>query len=198
MSIRCLRYIIFTFWVGVCSGVLPLLAHAESRTWKYVHELSEHERRALDPRTDTPRDATLPYLPAEPYPFTAPYTAEEIGYRMMEFPHMAWWNHVQIEDYGAITHTGYLFSGKIIILAMHDSPEGLEGYLRKKPGEVFTRWLAQDTAPPENLGTHDSPSYRSAGDHQDRYVRLLTSAPPGPSVSTTAPTGSLSRSTPDF
>lgn len=120
MSVHCLRYIVFTCCVSICAGVLPLLVHAESRTWKYVHELSDHERSALDPCTDTPRDATLPYLPAEPYPFTAPYTAEEIGFRMMEFPHMTRWNHVQIEDYGAIMHTGYLFSGKIIILAMHD------------------------------------------------------------------------------
>ncbi|MBM4259618.1 MAG: DUF1329 domain-containing protein [Deltaproteobacteria bacterium] len=130
----------------------PVLLQAEGRSWKYLKELSEDERKALDLRSDTPRSTTLPYFPAEPYPFTAPYTAEEIGIRSMEFPHMARWNHVQIEDYGSIMHTGYLFSGKIIVLVTHDQPEGLEGYLQKKPGEVFTRWLSQDTAPPENLG----------------------------------------------
>lgn len=117
MSVHCLRYIVFTCCVSICAGVLPLLVHAESRTWKYVHELSDQERSALDPRTDTPRDAALPYLPAEPYPFTAPYTAEEIGFRTTEFPHMARWNHVQIEDYGAITHTGYLFKGSSLVLS---------------------------------------------------------------------------------
>ena len=50
---------------------------AEARTWRYLHELSDEERRNIDPRTDTPRDATLPYLPAEPYPFTPPYTAKQ-------------------------------------------------------------------------------------------------------------------------
>lgn len=130
----------------------PGVVNAEARSWKYLSELSEAERRDIDPRTDTPRDATLFYLPAEPYPFLLPYTAEEMGFRLMEFPHMARWNHVQIEDFGSIMPTGYLFSGKIIVLAVHTYPEGLEGYLKTKPGEVFTRWLSQDTAPPENLG----------------------------------------------
>ncbi|MBI3245812.1 MAG: outer membrane lipoprotein-sorting protein [Deltaproteobacteria bacterium] len=128
------------------------LLAAESRNWKYLSELSETERQNIDPRIETPRDATMPYLPAEPYPFTSPYTAEELGFRTMEFPHMARWNHVQIEDFGSIMPTGYLASGKIIVLAIHSQPEGLEGYLRAKPGEIFTRWLSQDTAPPENLG----------------------------------------------
>lgn len=127
-------------------------AFAETRTWKYLHELSEDERRGIDSRTETPRDAQQPYLPAEAYPFTSPYTAEEMGFRSMEFPHMARWNHVQIEDFGSIMPTGYLFSGKIIVLAVHNQPEGLEGYLQAKPGEIFTRWLSQDTSPPENLG----------------------------------------------
>jgi hypothetical protein len=118
--------------VSVCVAVhcgfpTPSLA-AEPRSWKSLQELSEDERRALDLRTDTPRDATLSYLPAEPYPFTPPYTAEEIGFRAMEFPHMARWNHVQIEDFGSIMPTGYLFSGKIIVLAIHEQPEGLESY----------------------------------------------------------------------
>ncbi len=56
----------------------PTLLRAESRSWKYLSELSAEERRDIDLRTDTPRDTTLPYLPAEPYPFTSPYTAEEL------------------------------------------------------------------------------------------------------------------------
>ena len=130
----------------------PMVLGAESRSWKYVHELSEDERKNLDLRTDTPRSSTVPYLPAEPYPFVPPYTAEELGFRVMEFPHMARWNHVQIEDYGSIMPTGYLFTGKIIVLVTHSQPEGLEGYIQSKPGDIFTRWLSQDTAPPENLG----------------------------------------------
>lgn len=49
------------------------------RTWKTVNELPVEELEQVDLRTDTPRRAEYPYLPAEPYPFTAPYTAEEMG-----------------------------------------------------------------------------------------------------------------------
>lgn len=145
-------YVVITLCVATNGGLLATQGRAESRTWKYLRELSDDERRNIDPRSDTPRDAKLPYFPAEPYPFTPPYTAEEMGIRAMEFPHMARWNHVQIEDFGSIMPTGYLFSGKIIVLAEHKHPEGLEGYLQTKAGDVFTRWLTQDTAPPENLG----------------------------------------------
>ncbi len=64
-------------WCGVvCLDLFlawPTLLKAESRSWKYLSELSAEERRNIDLRTDTPRDTTLPYLPAEPYPFTPPY-----------------------------------------------------------------------------------------------------------------------------
>lgn len=140
------------FVLLILAQLWPSLLSAESRSWKYLKELSEEERKNIDLRTETPRSETLPYFPAEPYPFTTPYTAEEMGIRSMEFPHMARWNHVQIEDFGSIMPSGYLFTGKIIVLATHEQPEGLEGYLQKKPGEVFTRWLSQDTAPPANLG----------------------------------------------
>lgn len=70
-------------WCGVaCLGfffTLLMLPRAEARSWKYLSKLSQEERRNIDLRTDTPRDATLPYLPAEPYPFAPPYTVEEMG-----------------------------------------------------------------------------------------------------------------------
>ncbi len=143
------------WWGVVCLGLLlmwPRLLLAESRSWKYLSELSEEERRDIDLRTDTPRDTTLPYLPAEPYPFTPPYTAEEMGFRSMEFPHIARWNFTMIEDFGSVMPTGYLSTGKTIVLSIYPEPEGLIGYFNSKPGEVYTRWLSQDTYPPENLG----------------------------------------------
>jgi hypothetical protein len=140
------------FFVLLFAFFLPASVIADPRSWQYLNELSEEERRNIDLRTETPRDATLPYLPAERYPFTAPYTAEEMGIRAMEFPHMARWNHVQIEDFGSLMPTGYLSTAKTIVLGLHVQPEGLEGYLKMKPGDVFARWLSQDTAPPENLG----------------------------------------------
>jgi hypothetical protein len=152
MDASCLRHLLISLSVVVYCGLSTVGFAAEARNWKYLHELSEDERRNIDLRTDTPRDTTLPYLPAEPYPFTPPYTAEEMGFRSMEFPHIARWSFAMIEDYGSVMPTGYLFTGKVILLAVYPEPEGLVGYFNAKPGEVYARWLSQDTAPPESLG----------------------------------------------
>ena len=122
------------------------------RTWRALSELSKEELTRIDLSPETPRDPQIPYLPAEPYPFTLPYTAEEMGYRAMEFPHMPRWDCVQIEDSGVLTPSGYLFISKIITLVHYRAPEGLGGQLTAKPGEAYSRWLAQDVAPPENYG----------------------------------------------
>ena len=42
--------------------------HNGAKSWKTVAELSAQERERIDLATDTPRHATFPYLPAEPYP----------------------------------------------------------------------------------------------------------------------------------
>jgi hypothetical protein len=122
------------------------------RTWRALSELSQEELARIDLSPETPRDSQIPYLPAEPYPFTPPYTAEEMGYRAMEFPHMPRWSCVQIEDSGVLMPSGYLFTSRIITLVHHRAPEGLVGQLTATPGEAYSRWLAQDVAPPENYG----------------------------------------------
>ena len=67
------------------------------KTWKVVAELSDEEQAVLDFQTDAPRDATVPYLPAERFPFQPPYTAEEMAIRAMEFPHSPFWNCTLID-----------------------------------------------------------------------------------------------------
>jgi hypothetical protein len=71
----------------LCAVVIPLASEAGEndaapRTWNTVTELSPEELTRIDLRTETPRQSEYPYLPAEPYPFTPPYSAEEMGYRM--------------------------------------------------------------------------------------------------------------------
>ena len=123
------------------------------KTWQTLAELSEGERmpRSIWPQ-ETPRDATVPYLPAEAYPFRAPYTAEEMGFRAMEFPHMPRWNCVQVEDMGLLTPSGSLSSSQILVLVHYRKPEGLMGHLTAQPGELLAHWLTQDLSPPENYG----------------------------------------------
>ena len=57
---------------------------SKTKTWKTLDELSVEEKAMLDLRVDTPRDPQIPYLPAEKFPFAAPYTAEEMGLRCPE------------------------------------------------------------------------------------------------------------------
>ena len=92
------RFFFLTVWALLSSLAFPVAGAAEQngglrKTWKIVEELSEGEKSRIDFRVDTPRDTTIPYLPAEAYPFQSPYTAEEMGYRAMEFPHIARWSH---------------------------------------------------------------------------------------------------------
>jgi len=75
---------------GALASVFPCgAAYADTaasvRTWKTVAELSPEERAAVDFSLETPRHAEFPYLPAEPFPFAPPYTAEEMGLRAQEF-----------------------------------------------------------------------------------------------------------------
>ena len=138
------------WWGGaLCTaGELP----EQGRTWKYVSELSEEELHRIDLRTETPRGSTLPYLPAEPYPFSPPYTAEEMGFLSTEFSHMPRWNCAFIEAYGSIIPSGYISIGQAISLVLYPSSPGLVGQLTTKPGEPYTRLLFQHTAPPEEYG----------------------------------------------
>jgi hypothetical protein len=121
----------------------------EKRTWKAMSELTQEELRGVDLRIETPRDQTTPYLPAEPYPFSPPYTAEEMGFLSTEFSHMPRWNCALVEDFGAITANGYITTSRAIGLVHYRAPAGLGGQLAAKPGEWYTRWLFQTTAPAE-------------------------------------------------
>ena len=131
----------------------PTPATAEpTRTWKTVGELSEQELEQVDLRTETPRDATVPYLPAEPYPFTPPYTAEEMGFLSTDFSHMPRWNCALVEAYGSVTTSGYLTSARAVGLVHYRAPAGLMGQIKTEPGEWYTRWLFQTTDPAEAYG----------------------------------------------
>jgi Protein of unknown function (DUF1329) len=135
---------------------MPPCATAEDtgagRSWKYVSELSEEERSVLDLGAETPRDPAVPYLPAEPYPFSPPYTAEEMGLLSTEFAHMPRRNCALVEDYGTISASGYLTTAQAIGLVLYRDPAGLLGQLTTPPGAWYTQWLFQTTAPAEKYG----------------------------------------------
>jgi hypothetical protein len=123
------------------------------RTWKTVSELSDEEKALLDLRTETSRDPQVPYLPAERFPFTPPYTAEEMGLRAMEFPHTPFWNCTLIDIAATITNTGYM-DQRVTIIPVLYLPEGgfAEHLYGTKPGQEVFRWLSQSVSPPERYG----------------------------------------------
>src|SRR5262245_29838356 len=123
------------------------------KTWKIVDELSAEEKASLDLRTETPRDAQFPYLPAEKFPFAPPYTAEEMGIRSMEFPHSPFWNCTLIDIAANITNTGFM-DQRVTIIPILYLPQGgfLEHLYGTKPGQELYRWLSQSVSPPERYG----------------------------------------------
>lgn len=136
-------------WVLACT-LLVGVACAEERTWRTVDELSEAVRARFDPTTDAPRDAALPYLPAERYPFEAPYTAEEMGYRAAEFVHISRWHHSLIDVFGVITSSGYINQGAGVSYVMQTTAPGFQAYVDGvAAGQVYSRWLIYSTFPPE-------------------------------------------------
>ena len=124
------------------------------KTWKTIDELSAEEKALLDLRAETPRDAEIPYLPLERFPFTAPYTAEEMGIRAMEFPHSPYWNCTLIDIAMSVTNTGFMDQRVTIIPILYLPEGGFAEYLyTRKPGQEVYRWLSQSVSPAERYGS---------------------------------------------
>jgi len=128
--------------------------HAQVRTWKIVDDLSAEELREVDLAAGTPRHAQVPYLPAEPYPFAAPYSAEEMGYRVMEFTQRPRWSCVFANVWGSISGQGVLLSpGKSVTFMDYPEPVGVSAEFVHKPGEELYRYLNQNIFPPDAEGS---------------------------------------------
>lgn len=137
-------------------------AAAEERTWRGADELTEAELGRANLAAPGPRDETG-YLPAERYPFKAPYDAEEIGYRLMEFNHVANWAHMLADVFGSVTKEGYLTEG--ISVGMIDSGKepGAAARIYGAPGETYQRWNYFYTYPPKDDGLQQTWHLRRTG-----------------------------------
>jgi hypothetical protein len=148
-------WLIVLVLVGMfCNDSGVVWAQKGGKTWKTVTELSAKEKEHIDLSTDTPRDVTFPYLPAEKYPFSLPYTAEEMGFRSMEFPHQPRWSCVYADAGATIDQWGHLIvQSKAVGLVAYNGPQGLwEELYSTPPGQSFVTSLSQDTAPAEKYG----------------------------------------------
>jgi hypothetical protein len=149
------------------------------RTWRRVAELSLDEKALLDFRTETPRDPGIPYLPAEKYPFTAPFTAEEMGYRIMSFAHNARWPHTLADSFGAITKAGYLTENVSVVRVAEEvsETEGVPGQVHIAPGNVFMRFAFYYTYPPKFEHLQGLWSYRRTDKRQRTKVDIFIYIP---------------------
>ena len=141
------------FSLAVCP-VWALAQDTPTRTWRTVDELSAQEQARLDLRTDTPRDAQVPYLPAEKFPFAAPYSAEEMGIRSMEYPHSPYWDSTLIDIATTLTGSGFM-DQRVSIIPILYLPQGgfAEHLYTAQPGQEIFRWLSQAVSPAERYGT---------------------------------------------
>ena len=157
--VLCPFFCLLSAFILTVGATLPAAAEETSsprnHTWKTIEDLSPQERQKLDLAVDTPRHPQVPYLPAEPYPFTPPYTAEEMGYRVMEFTARPRWSAVFARAWSSISTQGVLLNpgGAINFLAYNASATGVEAELALKPGEELYRALSQSTAPPAAEGS---------------------------------------------
>jgi hypothetical protein len=160
LTICCVGELLFTRERDSSAFPLSLMteAYAESpsveKTWKTIDELSPEERQQIDLSENTPRNTQIPYLPAEAYPFQPPYTAEEMGYRLMEFSQRPRWSCMFANLWGSISPQGvFMNPGKSITFMNYAEPVGVGAELVRKPGEELYRYLNQNVSPPDAEGS---------------------------------------------
>lgn len=85
-----------------------------------MDQLTPAELKIIDLSPVPQRIPEQSYLPEEPYPFSAPYTAEEVGYRLLNFTHLARWSHVLADVFGNVTKYGYLTQSTMSGLCKND------------------------------------------------------------------------------
>lgn len=128
------------------------------RTWKTLFELNAREMQNIDLAANTPRHPEVPYLPAEAYPFTPPYTAEEMGYQAMEYTPRQRWSGVVANTWGSIGDSGVLLNPGKSITFVNYAPSmpgvpGVKAHVELKPGQEIYRSLSQGVAPPAAEGS---------------------------------------------
>jgi hypothetical protein len=140
-------------------------------TWKRVSEFSSAEKAPIDWRSETPRDLEIPYLPAERYPFEAPFSAEEMAYRVMNFSHNARWPHTIADSMGSITKAGYLSQSTTVLrIGIRSEEKGVPGQISTAPGKDFLRMFYYYTYPPKNEGMQGLWFYRRTDkEHKTKF-----------------------------
>jgi hypothetical protein len=170
----------FSTAVLILAVALPGLtrpADAADQTWRTVDQLTAAERQIIDPTPVPPRTPEQSYLPEEPYPYSAPYTAEEIGYRLMNFTHMARWDHIMADVFGSITKSGYMSQSAMSSLARYKGEPGPAYQINSKPGDIYSDQLFYYVYPPKNDGMQEMWNLRRTGPEQATKLDYFAYSP---------------------
>ena len=119
----------------------------KERAWRALDQLTAVELKRVDISTKVTAGEGL-QLPAAEWPFKAPYSAQEIGYRLMDFTHAPRWSHVVADAYGVLTKTGYLTQGVTVGMIQQVFEPGAQGQIASKPGDIHQRQMFFYTYPP--------------------------------------------------
>ena len=145
------RVVLWSVALMVCGlgWACAVLAQSPARTWKTLDELSAQARQRLDLRATTPRDAQIPYLPAEAYPFSSPYTAEELGYLAFDLdaPRPRF-SHIWLSVVQSMTADGHILGTLKNNTAILYHPADGGALMRLPAGQEYMRGLLQFTNPP--------------------------------------------------
>ena len=152
-------------------------AAEEAKTWRTIDEMSAEERARIDLGEEGPRDAETPYLPAARYPFEEPYTAEEIGFRLMNFTHIAHWDHVLADVFGVVTKEGHLTEGITLGMIEDKGDPGAETQIYGEPGDEYQRWTYFYTYPPKQEGEQNVWVLKRSGPEQPTKVDFYVYTP---------------------
>ncbi len=126
---------------------------ADITSWRSAENLLPNEIARLDLSGPGPRDSKIPYIPAEPYPFSVPFTVEEMAFRAMEFTQHARWSSVIVDVYGSMTGAGYLDQGITITYKQWVAEAaGVGGQIQTQAGEPYQRMIHHFTYPPRIAG----------------------------------------------
>lgn len=136
-------------------------ADPDRRVWRTLDELTAAELKRVD--TTIGLSAGGLDLPLEEWPFKAPFTAQEMGYRVMDFTHMSRWSHIFADGFGSITKAGYLTQGITVGMVDQILEPGAKGQIMSAPGDIHQRQIFYYTYPPKNDGLQEMWIMRRTG-----------------------------------
>lgn len=153
--------------------------NAQASTWRTLDALTGFERQRLDLRSakNGSEKTVAAYLPEEEWPFEAPFSAQEIGYRIMDFSHVPRWSHVMADAFGVLTKAGYLTQGVTVGMVEQLVQPGAQALLNAEPGEIHSRQIYFDIYPPKNRGFQQMWLMRRSGAENPEKLDFFVYSP---------------------